>query len=418
MIIFFIRAYNDIDHIIPIVYKMVKEDAGNVLVLCMNPFYNIHTDRRLVFLRDNYNVLVDYVYNRHKPSLIYTIVSRLTSTPLFQNSLQKAIWSFYDKFLRNFFYEKIAKRFFLNRQWVMELLKKDKAVLLIFDYAKPSQFITGELLKAAKELRITTMAVPHGIRQWKNEEWMASPETEAIRSKGFDEALPYDFIAMPNEEHKNFMISGGIAKEKVIVLGSARFCKEWTEVMSTMNSYHGTMPETYKLKVVFMEGGYRFLTDEDTVSDTLNKLSELDELELIVKLKTRSPALKLERLNSTVKVANDVPSPILIEWADAVIIGNTSILYEVFLQGKTLIYPGFFYSLKMILEEMNVGWIVNSYEELESALYKLKEDRAYKPYSQDDVDRFLTEIVYGGVKGRDVLGDYRDFILKMAGLGL
>ncbi len=127
--------------------------------------------------------------------------------------------------------------------------------------------------------------------------------------------------------------------------------------------------------------------------------------------------LVLKELNSSIKIVKEIPSPALIEWADAVIVGNTSILFEAFCQNKTLIYPSYFYTITMVLEEMHAGWVVDSYEELEKALIRLKEDKAFRPYPQKNVDRFITEMVYGGVKDRDVLNEYKDFILKKSVVG-
>jgi hypothetical protein len=65
---------------------------------------------------------------------------------------------------------------------------------------------------------------------------------------------------------------------------------------------------------------------------------------------------------------------------------------------------------------MNACWTVHSYEELESALKKIQVEPDYRPYSQANVDKFIDYVVYGGKKGRDVLGDYKDFILSEAKL--
>ena len=65
---------------------------------------------------------------------------------------------------------------------------------------------------------------------------------------------------------------------------------------------------------------------------------------------------------------------------------------------------------------MNACWTVNNYKELELALMKVKEEPNYKPYYQEDVDKFIDYVVYGGKKDRDVLGNYKDFILSKAHL--
>jgi hypothetical protein len=47
---------------------------------------------------------------------------------------------------------------------------------------------------------------------------------------------------------------------------------------------------------------------------------------------------------------------------------------------------------------------------------KVQAEPDYRPYSQEDVDKFIEYVVYGGKKDRDVLGEYKDFILSKAHL--
>ena len=47
MIIFFIRRFNDIDHIVPIIHKVALKDKNNFLVLCLNPDLAINKDYRI-----------------------------------------------------------------------------------------------------------------------------------------------------------------------------------------------------------------------------------------------------------------------------------------------------------------------------------------------------------------------------------
>ena len=51
MYLFFVRAFNDIDHITPIVWKM-HQSHHPVGVYCLNPEYDIQHDYRLNFLRN------------------------------------------------------------------------------------------------------------------------------------------------------------------------------------------------------------------------------------------------------------------------------------------------------------------------------------------------------------------------------
>ena len=70
MYLFFVRHFNDIDHLAPVAWKMRK--AGHpVAVYCMNPRYDYRGDYRLSFLKGQ-RVTVDYLHNqidRHRGML-------------------------------------------------------------------------------------------------------------------------------------------------------------------------------------------------------------------------------------------------------------------------------------------------------------------------------------------------------------
>jgi len=86
---------------------------------------------------------------------------------------------------------------------------------------------------------------------------------------------------------------------------------------------------------------------------------------------------------------------------------------EQHLMKKIFIYPRYFHENTMLWDSMNACWTVNNYNELEDALRKIVDKPGYKRYSDRDVNKFITEVVYGGVENRDVLGDYKKFILSL-----
>jgi hypothetical protein len=51
---------------------------------------------------------------------------------------------------------------------------------------------------------------------------------------------------------------------------------------------------------------------------------------------------------------------------------------------------------------------------LKNVLITLQEDKSKMPYTDESVNRFLSEIVYGGQNERDVLKDYENFIVNCA----
>ena len=50
--------------------------------------------------------------------------------------------------------------------------------------------------------------------------------------------------------------------------------------------------------------------------------------------------------------------------------------------------------------------------DLLKAIEKVRQTPDYLPYKIEDVNLFITDIVYGGVKNRDVLNDYSSFLIS------
>ena len=168
---------------------------------------------------------------------------------------------------------------------------------------------------------------------------------------------------------------------------------------------------------------YRFYEEE--VIDSINKLASLDSINLVVKPTTgRTHKSMIQEELGVLNYKNcpgitfeeNISSDLLIEWADDVINTISSIGIEVLLKNKILVHPQYFHENSLLYSEMNACWTVNNYQELEDALIKIKADIGYRPYSQSDVDKFIEYVVYGHKKNRDVLGDYKDFILSKARL--
>jgi UDP-N-acetylglucosamine:LPS N-acetylglucosamine transferase len=104
----------------------------------------------------------------------------------------------------------------------------------------------------------------------------------------------------------------------------------------------------------------------------------------------------------------------LCEWADVVIIIASSIIIEALTQNKPALYLKYLHENTTEYEELGACWIIHDENELRDALLSLQKNRTKLPYTDENVNRFLSEIIYGGRDERDVLKDYGDFIVNSA----
>ena len=179
MYLFFVRAFNDIDHIAPIVWKM-NRDNFSVAVCCINPEYDIQNDYRLNFLK-RLGIKVDFIYNDFdkefglwfrmtrflflrsfalERQLSFTDRSRSSAPPRMLGQLFQELGSrLYD----------LAKKKFFDMNWARTVIELSCARVLCFDWVRPRQYIIDVLLRAAQEMSVPTLALPHGVFIYTND---------------------------------------------------------------------------------------------------------------------------------------------------------------------------------------------------------------------------------------------------------
>ena len=422
MYLFFVRAFNDIDHMTPVVWKMSRDNYP-VAVYCISPDYDIGNDYRLNFLKE-LGVKVDIIYNDfdQELGLLHRLLRFLFSKSfaigrkwdseartnivvfrkIFGQLVQKiGSWLF-----------KVTRKRFYGTNWARRILEQSGAQALCFDHVQPTQYIISSLLRAAEEMSVATLALPHGIYLYTNELVKAGSTAETR----YDKFHRYDSIVVQNKLRKKVLAGFGVEAEKIFVLGSARYCDEWmsqySEIIPRVLKSDGGSGE--KLKVVFMTTRPEYRIDVERMLSTFDMLSELDGIEVVVKPHTRTGREAHIYDNSPLVNVSDISSVELSEWADVMLVIGSSIIIEALTRGKPALYLKYLHENTTDYEEFEACWIINDEIELQDALLVLRDGGGNVPYTDENVTKWLAEIIYGGRGRRDVLRDYEEFIVNSA----
>jgi hypothetical protein len=406
----------------------MKQDNRPAAVYCLNPKYDIHIDYRLTFLKEQ-GIIVKSIYDafsqklnmlHHAMRFLYLwffakgqkldshnqenrwllLLSRRGQIDLIRHNLRKLGHKLY----------KLTRKIFYNKNWARYVLEQSAARVLCFDHIIHNHYVVAVLLRAAKEMSIPTIALPHGVYLYTND-YSKPKSTVKQRFSKFDH---FDYVVVQNHLRKNVLVRSGISEEKIVVLGSARFCEEWIEqnmkiLPRTINS---NAKSTEKLKIVFMTSKPQCRIDMERMLNTFDILSNLSEIELMIKPHTRmgvNPYL-FDYLPEA--DAYDVLTAELCEWADVVIVIGTSVMTEALMKGKPVLYLKYLHTNTMLFEECGACWTIQNETELENAIQSLRVKIMKVPYTEDNVNRYLSEVVYGGRTKRDVLRDYVQFITE------
>jgi len=427
MHLFFIRHFNDIDHITPIVWKM-KQDNRPAAVYCLNPQYDIHNDYRLRFLKEQ-GIPVESIYDAFSPRLnrlhqtmrlLYMwlfakgqkldydkqisrwglLLSRQGRIDLKKHNLRK---------LGNKIF-KLTRKIFYTKNWARNILERNKARVLCFDHIIHNHYVVAVLLGAAKEMSLPTIALPHGVYLYTNE----SSKPKSTQKQRFSKFDHFDYVVVQNQLRKNVLVRSGISDDKIVVLGSARFCDEWIEqnmkILPRMIDSHAE--STGKLKIVFLTSKPQCRVDMERTLNTFDLLSKISGIELKLKPHTRMSSEPYLFDNLPIANASDVLTAELCEWADVVLVIGTSVMTEALMQGKPVLYLKYLHGNIMLFEECGACWTIRNEAELEDAIQSLRVEKMDVPYTEENVNKFLSEVVYGGSTKRDVLRDYVEFITE------
>lgn len=424
MILFFFRRYNDLDHIVPIVYKMAKNGMGDIALICLNHHYFICSDFRLRFLKKNFDVDVRYVIKYNKKNnilqraLAWMICRDLESVECQTKNKSiriKAQYYFHlvaYKILNRFGIDRHVLKNYFGKEWSKGFFEDKKCRCLIFDSAMHNNLYNYSAIRSeAKNRNIPIVFVPHGLSLIK----LASSHAKKVFNT-LDEADP-DYIIVPHRDSAKEHMANISNPEKIAVLGSARFCQEWKNVLAKITPEQ-PMPfeEQGKINVVYFArspgrcGKYKQL-----ISDTLANIADLDFVNFIIKPHTRSNVFEFSELKEKVKVGSSLHSLNLINWADVVIGTISSITIDVFIAGKPFLYPEYF-----MYDDPNFnkdfifsgGYsVMKDTNQLIGQLKKIYHNSARKKILRDHI---VAKLVSNGDIDKDVLKDYERFIIEKA----
>ena len=422
MYLFLVRHFNDIDHITPIAWKMIT-DGYPVAVYCMEPRYDIANDYRLDFLKSK-GAAVDHLHtaDARQGDPFYKFLQRLMNK-CFSVQTSYSVYNLRNTDILSMVFEKMVRiagrrtyklmrKMYYHTGWARSILEQTAAKVVCFDYVMPGSYVVNAFLKAAKEISVPTLSLPHGIQLYTNE----ATKPKSTDTRRFAKFNRFDYIIAPNRLRKEILIKSGVPGEKITVLGSARYCSEWLEqnnkiapkVLDNKGSSSG------RLKVVFMSSKPQCSMDVVRMVNTFGILAELDEIEACIKPHTRIGGSRDIFENIQLPNVSHVLTAELCEWADVMLIVGSSVITEALMRGKPALYLKYLHANTTLSEEMGACWIIHNEAELKDALLSLLNDKTQVPYEEKNVAKFLSEIVHGGTADSDVLDDYEKFIVGCA----
>jgi len=386
-ILFLLRTYNDIDHIAPIIWKSATS-GWTPFFLFVDADYS--DDYRIKFV-------IDHGARQVRSWIIEWYHSEFRGL------------------LRFRLFKRISDRMFAYTFGLLFLFK-NRINIVVNEWSGPYGRIRAEyFLRPATFLGLPIYSLPHGYFLWLNPLFNRE-KAEMYESRGnypnFSNRNCFTKYVVQSPEHKEENIKNGMSQIKLVVLGSARFCREWSHVNYKLLCKYNRLSMPAMFTVLFFLPHWHYNVYRGNCIALLKKIADLENVCLRIKSHTRGTgALSATEKNSLeqkryVEFPNSsVHSTLLVDQSDVVINFGSSIAFEALRQGKPVINPTYLHGNQTFFDNSKAVIDTNDEESTLNAIVSLQkgEDLGVK---QDCVDNFLINRVEGGVKGGDVLQSY------------
>ena len=410
--LFFLRHYNDIDHITPVVAKWSESGHyADVVLLGHAKFLN---DYRIKYLGSLDRVRIAHI-RELLPSLEFLqwrlqtfLLIRGVRRIFLVGKLAEMLARKYDARKREPIWRSTAERL-LKRTFA----DTDEGVIA-FDWVTSVSPVPIEWIETivtmAKERKLGAVSLPHGDSPHANQ--LIRHHERAIKPNTlYADAKIFDKLVVPNElcaiRFRPFLSNQAIA-----VLGSPRYCDEWLNKLATLSPPPrlNTNPDT-RLRIVMFLRKREFTTFWEEVRIIVDMIAAFPGVELVIKPHTRggwrqplTDNASLRHLPNVSVAEDSVHSISLMNWADVIIDLATSVVFEAVKAKKPVLAADYLHAGRSALAHFMPETELKCRDDVYKLIDRFLTTGCDNFYVEEHRQRFINEMLHVG--GADVLPRY------------
>jgi len=414
--LFFLRHYNDVDHITPVITRWAE--TGHACDVVLIGFDRFRDDYRIKHLQSFEKISVAHIRDVI-PRWVY-LAWRLQMVPVlstFRRSLLKTPIRLQEKLWPRQRRESLWRR--VNRLLLERTFGDDNRGVVAFDWVERNTTIATEwietILIMARERGLSTASLPHGDSPHANK-LIRRNERKPGPDPVFSAAAMFDKVAVPNElcatRFRPF-----INHEDVVVLGSPRYCDEWLARLVNIIPPSPLERGESQLKMVLFLRKATFTTFWEEVGIVIHMLADFPGLELIIKPHTRGGWQQLLtwdrsiRRRPNVHIANgNLHSPHLIGWADAIMDVATSVSFEAVKLNKPVLAADYLHAGRSVVADYMPETALNCRDDVYYKTEALLRNGDKNFYVEANRQRFIHDMIDQGKP--DILSRYVEFLAQ------
>ena len=384
MHLFFFDQYISFDMLAPIIYKLSLKKSNKIFICNFFKIQNYNNNKIYKYIISKNNVKELTGLNNFEKKIFYLIV-KIFIFILPKNSSRRffRLWQYIWKEINFLSYSEIIKQIEINK---IKTISFDESL-----YETKRKF----LVKISKEKNLK-MVMNHG--------GLYTLKAKKANTKKFKDCSYY---MSPNEFPKKIFKFSNNLKKKIYKFGSPRFDIEWLKKLEEI--YSVKKIKNKKLKVaIFVR---QFSQTYGEISKLVEELKKDKKIDLKINFKPRDvfPS-KFSSFNKSDKESSE-----LIIWADLVLSYSTSIIFEIILRDKPLVFLDYMNSSSKLSEKIqlkiksnfkipkNKEEVIKLINEFKSN-YKKKNYFFYKKYKSNLLNNFISS-----KNGKNILNKYSKF---------
>ncbi len=393
----FIRTYNDIDHIVPVVYYMHAKDPSVHTMLVNTSFVSeFSRDYRILLLKEKFGVrYVDLTdFGTGYDSLFRWFIKIHDAFRKHNNS---TFWDkVYRKVVLGYLYLPIMNRYL--RSFRFEMLLDQNGQPQVFGFDHGLGLFIERALGFAEKKGVKTFSYPHGLNFCLNDLISVNIKDVAKVRGTYGGFNRFDRIFVNNTKYRDRFIRYGVREEKLSVTGSARYTHLWSRLLDEITP-RTDLPkvETSRLKIVFMLSKTLYNIFEEEVLRMIELALSDSRTFVVVKPQTREvkyyfgkeKGFNFKHRENLLIVDETVHSHDLIQWADLVVFNLSSIILDTLTQDKPALFLRRTIANKMIFEEAIKSWNVDCRDDLAFWIERLCVDKNARTYSKEEAKAVL-----------------------------
>ncbi|SEL35667.1 hypothetical protein [Nitrosovibrio tenuis] len=410
--LFFLRHYNDIDHITPVISKWIESGHHCDVVLVGHPKFR--NDYRIEFLNKLDRVRLAHIRDLLPPPeflrwrLQMLLLTNGARRLFFIGRLVGILVQTYNAKRREPIWRNTTRRLLEH-----SFGEGGKGVV-VFDWITRDSPISVEwvetVVATARGMGLGTVSLPHGDsphanRLIRHHEWVLKPDAL------FSAARIFDKLVVPNElcatRFRPFLDNQAIA-----VLGSPRYCDEWLSKLAKLSPQRpqGAGSEG-RLKIVIFLRKSNFTTFWEEVSEVVGMIAAFPGVELVIKPHTRggwrqplTGNASLRQLSNVSVAADSVHSIHLMNWADVIIDLATSVVFEAVKAKKPVLAADYLHAGRSALAYYMPETELKCRDDVYRRIDEFLSNGCESFYVEEHRQRFIDEMLHAG--GADVLPRY------------